>query len=202
MYSIIIKQILDILFAIILFIILFPLLILISLILLVILKNTFIFKQNRAGLNGKTFCLYKFKTMRDLYNEDNELLPENERIFKFGKFLRKSSLDEIPSLFNVIKGDMSFVGPRPLLVQYLPLYSKKQMQRHNATPGITGWAQVNGRNSINWDEKFKLDLYYVNNKNFLLDLKIIFMTFKTILFKNDINNSNEISMPLFNGNKK
>lgn len=137
-----------------------------------------IFTQPRPGLNGKIFHVYKFRTMTNQRNEDGELLPDVERLTSFGKLLRKLSLDELPQLWNVLKGDMSFVGPRPLLVEYLPLYNERQARRHEVRPGITGWAQVNGRNAISWEQKFEYDVWYVENQSFWLDMKILFLTVK------------------------
>lgn len=140
------------------------------------LGSPVIFKQERPGLNGKSFYLYKFRTMTDEKDEKGDLVPDEKRLTDFGKLLRKLSLDELPQLINVIKGDVSFVGPRPLLMEYLPLYTPEQARRHDVRPGMTGWAQVNGRNAISWEKKFELDVWYVENKSFLLDMKIIYLT--------------------------
>ena len=160
------------------------------------------FRQVRPGKVGKPFEMIKFRTMRDSTNENGDLLPDSERIAPFGSFLRNSSLDELPELWNVLKGDMSIVGPRPLLMEYLPLYSTDQARRHNARPGITGWAQVNGRNAISWEEKFKYDVWYVENQSFLLDLKIIWMTIKKVIAREGIFADGEATMPKFTGNKE
>lgn len=160
-----------------------------------------LFKQNRPGLNGEIFEMIKFRSMRDVIDDQGNSLPDSERLTPFGKQLRGSSLDELPGLWNVLKGDMSLVGPRPLLVEYLPLYSAEQNKRHNVRPGITGWAQVNGRNSISWDEKFKLDIWYVENRTFWLDIKIIFMTLKKVLIKEGISADGEVTMQKFTGNE-
>lgn len=140
------------------------------------LGSPVIFKQERPGLNGKPFFLYKFRTMTDEKDENGDLVPDEKRLTDFGKLLRKLSLDELPQLFNVMKGDVSFVGPRPLLMEYLPLYTSEQARRHDVRPGMTGWAQVNGRNAISWEKKFELDVWYVENQSFLLDMKIIYLT--------------------------
>ena len=139
-----------------------------------------LFQQERPGLFGRSFTMYKFRSMSDQRDTDGNLLPDIKRLTPFGRFLRSTSLDELPELWNVLKGDMSMVGPRPLLVEYLPLYSEQQARRHEALPGITGWAQVNGRNAISWEEKFELDVWYVDNQNMVLDLKIVFMTIKRV----------------------
>ncbi|KEQ13077.1 sugar transferase [Endozoicomonas numazuensis] len=157
------------------------------------------FTQERPGLNGKPFYMVKFRTMRDACDADGQPLPDSERLTDFGRWLRGSSLDELPELWNVLKGDMSLVGPRPLLMQYLPLYSKEQYRRHEMKPGITGWAQINGRNAISWKEKFKLDIWYVDNQSLWLDIKILFMTFKKVLFKDDISADDHATMPYFTG---
>jgi len=158
-----------------------------------------IFKQERPGVDGKIFTLYKFKTMSDDKDIDGNLLPDELRITKFGKFLRHSSLDEIPSFFNVMKGDMSIVGPRPLLEEYLILYSQEQKKRHNVRPGITGLAQISGRNSLSWDEKLKLDIWYVENRNLILDIKIIFKTIFKVLKRDGISHHTHATMPKFKG---
>ena len=158
-----------------------------------------IFKQDRPGVDGKIFTLYKFKTMSDDKDIDGNLLSDELRITKFGKFLRHSSLDEIPSFFNVMKGDMSIVGPRPLLEEYLILYSQEQKKRHNVRPGITGLAQISGRNSLSWDEKLKLDIWYVENRNLILDIKIIFRTIFKVLKRDGISHHTHATMPKFKG---
>lgn len=163
------------------------------------LGSPIIFKQQRPGLHGKPFYLYKFRSMTDERDSDGNVLPDYIRLTSFGKFLRKYSLDELPQLFNVIKGDLSLVGPRPLLVEYLELYTGEQAKRHDVRPGITGWAQVNGRNSISWDEKFKLDVWYVENQSFLLDSKILYLTFIKVLKSEGIQNGNHATMPVFKG---
>ena len=159
------------------------------------------FRQTRPGLNGKPFEMVKFRTMLDAIDNHGNPLPDDQRITSFGSFLRSSSLDELPELWNVLKGDMSLVGPRPLLMEYLPLYSEQQYRRHEARPGVTGWAQVNGRNAISWEEKFKLDVWYVDNRSLWLDLKILFLTVKKVLVRDGISGEGEATMSKFTGNK-
>ena len=159
------------------------------------------FIQKRPGHNCETFNLYKFRTMNEKTDKNGKLLPDFKRITSFGKFLRSSSLDELPSFLNVLKGEMSLVGPRPLLVDYLDRYNDEQIQRHNIKPGITGWAQVNGRNAVDWDKKFEYDLWYVKNNSFLVDLKVLFLTVKKIFKKEGINKNSEDTMDAFLGNK-
>ena len=157
------------------------------------------FLQERPGKNGKIFKVIKFKTMTDERDANGELLPDADRLTKVGSFVRSTSIDELPQLINVLKGDMALIGPRPLLVQYLPLYSKEQMRRHEVRPGISGWAQCHGRNQISWTEKFKLDVWYVDNLSLLTDLKVIFITIKKVLFREDINSDNDVTMEDFDG---
>src|SRR5690554_5059659 len=157
------------------------------------------FRQTRPGLNGKPFEMVKFRTMRDAVDENGKPLPDSERITPFGRFLRSTSLDELPELWNVLKGDMSVVGPRPLRMDYLPLYNEHQARRHDVRPGVTGWAQINGRNSISWEEKFDLDVWYVDNQSMLLDLKIIFLTVKKVLVREGIDSQEDVPMPRFTG---
>jgi sugar transferase EpsL len=158
-----------------------------------------LFRQQRPGLHGRPLTLYKFRTMTDARDEMGNLLPDADRLTPFGRFLRASSLDELPELINVLKGDMSIVGPRPLLTQYLPLYTPEQMRRHEVRPGITGWAQVNGRNALTWEEKFALDVWYVDNHTFWLDLKIILLTLWKIAKREDINQPGQATMKPFEG---
>lgn len=158
-----------------------------------------LFKQKRPGLNGEPFTFYKFRTMTNKRHENGDLLPDEQRLTPFGRFLRSTSLDELPSLFNVLKGEMSLVGPRPLLMEYLPLYNSFQQRRHSIKPGITGWAQIKGRNSITWDEKFEKDIWYVDNQSFLLDLKILFLTIIITLRRYDISANQHQTMPKFRG---
>ena len=177
-----------------------PILCLLSLLLLTI-RTPIFFKQKRPGLHNAPFTFYKFRTMTSEKDENGNLLSDKDRITSFGKFLRKTSLDELPSLWNVLKGDMSLVGPRPLLMEYLPLYSKEQMRRHEVKPGITGWAQINGRNAISWEEKFELDVWYVDNQSFWLDIKIILLTIFKVLKQEGISQSDHTTMPKFKGSE-
>ena len=158
------------------------------------------FTQERPGRNGKIFKVIKFKTMTDERDADGNLLPDAERLTPVGRFVRSTSIDELPQLINVLKGDMALIGPRPLLVQYLPLYSKEQARRHEVRPGITGWAQCHGRNSISWPEKFKLDLWYVDHCSLITDIKVIFITIKKVLLRDGISQEGQATMELFNGN--
>ena len=175
----------------------FPLF-LITLLIRLQLGKPLLFRQIRPGLHGKPFTICKFRTMSDARDEQGNLLPESERLTDLGRFLRATSLDELPELFNVLKGDMSLVGPRPLLMDYLDRYSPEQVRRHEVKPGLTGWAQINGRNALSWDEKFKLDVWYVDHRSFLLDLKIIALTFKKILLREGISHQGDATMPIFN----
>ena len=159
------------------------------------------FRQTRPGRHGKPFEMVKFRTMTDARGVDGQLLPDAERLTAFGRFLRAASLDELPELWNVLKGDMSLVGPRPLLVEYLPLYSAEQLRRHEVRPGITGWAQVNGRNALSWDEKFKLDVWYVDHRSLWLDIKILWLTVRKVLVREGISAAGEATMTKFTGSK-
>ena len=174
------------------------------LILLVLYKFKFpiLFKQPRPGLNGKVFNICKFRTMTNVFDKDGILLSDEVRLTRFGKFLRSTSLDELPSLWNVLKGDMSLVGPRPLLLEYLPLYSTKQSRRHEVKPGVTGWAQVNGRNTITWSEKFDLDVWYVDNQSIWLDIKILWLTVKKVINRSGINQEGQATIEKFKGNNE
>lgn len=163
------------------------------------LGSPVLFRQTRPGRNGKPFKMIKFRTMRDAVDANSNVLPDFQRMTPFGNFLRSTSLDELPELWNVLKGDMSLVGPRPLLMEYLPLYSPEQYRRHDVRPGVTGWAQVNGRNALSWEEKFKLDVWYVDNRSFLLDLKIIFLTVKKVFIREGISAQGEATMSKFEG---
>ncbi|MBO1623975.1 MULTISPECIES: sugar transferase [Bacillus] len=165
------------------------------------LGSPILFKQQRPGLHGKPFFLYKFRTMTDETDSEGNMLPDNVRLTKFGKFLRKYSLDELPQLVNVIKGDLSLVGPRPLLMEYLELYTEEQAKRHNVRPGITGWAQVNGRNAISWEEKFDFDVWYVKNRTFFLDMKILLLTVKKVSKSEGINQVGHVTIEKFTGTK-
>jgi sugar transferase EpsL len=178
-----------------------PIIIIVALLIKLKLGTPILFKQQRPGLNGKPFYLFKFRTMTDAKNRNGELLSDEIRLTPFGLILRKLSLDEFPQLINVIKGDISLVGPRPLLMEYLPLYTKEQFKRHEVKPGITGWAQVNGRNAISWEEKFELDVWYVNNQSFFLDLKILFLTVYKVFKSEGINQPGNVTMERFTGGK-
>ncbi|EAL0656618.1 undecaprenyl phosphate N,N'-diacetylbacillosamine 1-phosphate transferase [Campylobacter jejuni] len=198
MYEKVFKRIFDFILALV-FLVLFSPVILITALLLKITQGSVIFTQNRPGLDEKIFKIYKFKTMSDERDEKGELLNDELRLKAFGKIVRSLSLDELLQLFNVLKGDMSFVGPRPLLVEYLPLYNKEQKLRHKVRPGITGWAQVNGRNAISWQKKFELDVYYVKNISFLLDLKIMFLTALKVLKRSGVSKEGHVTTEKFNG---
>lgn len=197
-----IKRIFDFLSATLVFLLLSPIFIIITICLMITNNGKPFFFQQRPGKNEKIFKIIKFKTMRDLKPGDEANIHSLNRVTKLGAFIRKYSIDEIPQLINVIKGDMSVVGPRPLLVHYLPLYNNLQKQRHNVTPGITGWAQVMGRNTISWEDKFKFDVWYVKNQSFSLDLKIIILTIKHIIIPTGINNNEGTNMPEFTGTIK
>ncbi|EMS7184499.1 undecaprenyl phosphate N,N'-diacetylbacillosamine 1-phosphate transferase [Campylobacter lari] len=198
MYKNGLKRVFDFILALILLIIFLPFMVLIGIVLKIVQGSVF-FKQARPGLNEKIFYIYKFKTMGDETDENGELLPDELRLKPFGKLVRSLSLDELPQLFNVLKGDMSFIGPRPLLVEYLPLYNQEQKKRHDVRPGITGWAQINGRNAISWEQKFKYDVEYVQNCSFLFDLKIFFMTIVKVLKRSGINKEGVATTDKFNG---
>ena len=195
----VLKRIIDLTISFIAIFFLWPIFLLIYLLVIINLGAPGFFIQERVGKNNKVFKMIKFRTMKDSRDKNGNLLSDEERLTKFGKFLRASSCDELPELINVIKGEMSLVGPRPLLLQYLPIYSKEQLRRHDVLPGITGWAQINGRNLISWTEKFKLDLWYVDNWSLLLDIKIIFLTIYKVFKRDGINQSNNVTMEYFNG---
>ena len=195
-----IKRALDILGAAIGLIVFSPILIVIALMIRREMGSPVLFRQTRPGLRGKPFQMIKFRTMRDAIDTDGRPLPDAERLTNLGRFLRSSSLDELPELWNVLKGEMSLVGPRPLLIEYLPLYSPDQARRHELRPGVTGWAQVNGRNAISWDEKFALDVWYVDNRSLWLDLKIIWLTIRKVLKRDGISAAVEATMSKFTGN--
>jgi len=195
------KRLFDIIIVIPAIIILSPLIIVISLLVYFKMGSPIVFRQVRPGLNERPFIIYKFRTMTNGYNENGKLLSDAIRLTRFGRFLRSWSLDELPELFNVLKGDMSLVGPRPLLSEYLPLYKKEQNRRHEVKPGITGWAQVNGRNAISWDEKFKLDVWYVDHRSFWLDNKILLLTLIKVLKREGIDNSTKVTMEPFKGSE-
>ena len=200
MYDKYVKRLIDIILSLLAIVILSPVLIVVAILVRVKLGSPILFKQARPGKNGKIFYLYKFRTMTDEKDENGNLLPDDIRLTKFGKELRSTSLDELPEFFNILKGDMSFIGPRPLLVKYLPLYSEQQMHRHDVRPGLTGLAQVNGRNALSWQEKFNYDLEYVNNISFGLDIKIFIKTFLVVLKRSDISSSTSETMEEFKGN--
>ena len=198
MYKSFIKRMLDLLVSLSLIIVLAPVILLVALLLKCVL-GAVLFRQERPGLNERIFILYKFKTMSDERDENGNLLPDEFRLKPFGKVIRSLSLDELPQLFNVLKGDMSLIGPRPLLVKYLPLYNEAQKHRHDVRPGITGWAQVNGRNDISWEKKFELDLFYVRNCSFALDAKIALMTMVRVFQRSGISKSGNATSDEFNG---
>lgn len=179
-----------------------PVLIAISLLIRREMGSPVLFHQTRPGLRGKPFQMVKFRTMREALDAEGRPLPDAERLTKLGRFLRSSSLDELPELWNVLKGDMSLVGPRPLLMEYLPLYSPEQARRQEVRPGISGWAQVNGRNAISWDEKFALDVWYIDNRSLWLDLRIIWLTIRKVVKREGISAAGEATMPKFEGEKK
>lgn len=180
-------------------IVLSPLMVCLALLIRVKLGAPVLFSQVRPGLNTGPFRMYKFRSMTNAHDAQGVLLPDAERLTPFGKFLRASSLDELPELFNILRGDMSLVGPRPLLMEYLPLYSARQARRHEVRPGLTGWAQVNGRNALSWDEKFELDVWYVENRSFALDLKILWLTLLTVIRRKGISSDGHATMPPFTG---
>ncbi len=196
------KRPMDIILSLIALIVLSPILLIVALLVRIKLGSPVIFKQQRPGINEKIFIMYKFRTMTDERDENGELLPDSIRLTKFGKFLRSTSLDELPELFNILKGDMSVIGPRPLLVEYLPLYDEYQKRRHEVRPGLSGLAQVSGRNAINWEDKFNLDVEYVDNISFFGDWKIIFLTLKKVFIREGISSNTAVTMEPFRGSKK
>ncbi len=193
------KRMIDIVVSIIALIVFLPLLLIVSILIRVKLGGPVLFKQKRPGLDGEVFEMIKFRSMRDAFDKDGNALPDSERLTSFGLKLRASSLDELPGLWNILKGNMSLVGPRPLLVEYLPLYSQEQARRHEVRPGLTGWAQINGRNAISWEEKFKLDVWYVENQNILLDLRILLMTVRKVFIREGIHANDHVSIEAFKG---
>jgi undecaprenyl phosphate N,N'-diacetylbacillosamine 1-phosphate transferase len=201
MYKLFIKPLFDFCIALILLLILFPVIIILALLVYFKLGSPVLFRQVRPGKNEKMFSLYKFRTMNELRDQDGEFLSDSVRITRFGKYLRRTSLDELPQFFNILKGDLSLVGPRPLLVEYLPLYDEEQKKRHLVKPGITGWAQVNGRNSLTWEDKFRLDVFYVEHLSFLIDLKILILTISKVLKGSGINTDEGVTMDKFKGSK-
>ncbi|MEH6842949.1 sugar transferase [Bacillus thuringiensis] len=201
-YGRFIKRPMDFILSLIAIIMLSPVFLIVAFLVKTRLGSPVLFKQERPGLNGTIFKMYKFRTMTDEKNENGELLPDSVRLTKFGKFLRSTSLDELPGLFNIFKGDMSIIGPRPLLVQYLPLYNEHQKRRHEVRPGLSGLAQVNGRNAISWEEKFNYDIEYVDNMDFIMDWKIILLTIKKVFIREGINSQTAATMEPFKGNSK
>ena len=196
-----IKSIFDKILALFLIILFSPIYIVVSLLIFFKMGSPILFRQKRPGYKEKIFGIYKFRTMTNEKDEFGNLLSDEQRLVGIGKFIRSTSLDELPQLFNVLKGEMSFVGPRPLLVEYLPLYNQKQKRRHDVKPGITGWAQVNGRNAISWEQKFDYDVWYVDNQSFWLDIKILWLTFLKVVKRSDISSSTSSTMEKFTGSK-
>ena len=195
------KRLIDIICSLIGLILFFPILLVVALLIRINLGSPVFFTQTRLGKDGKEFKMIKFRTMKDSLDKFGQLLPDEQRLTKFGKILRSTSLDELPELINVLKGDMTLVWPRPLLVEYKELYSERQFRRHEVSPGITGWAQINGRNAISWNERFELDVWYVDNISFLLDMKILVMTILKVIKRDGINEQGQASMSKFTGNK-
>jgi len=193
------KRLFDIILSLILIILLSPFLTITALLVFFKIGKAILFKQIRPGLNEQLFTIYKFRTMSNETDNRGELLPDNQRLANIGLFIRKVSLDELPQLFNVLKGEMSFIGPRPLLVEYLELYNNHQKRRHSIKPGISGWAQVNGRNAISWEQKFEYDVWYVDNQSFLLDMKILWMTFLKVVKRSGISSAGSVTMEKFKG---
>lgn len=202
MYKKFIKRILDFSLALLALIIISPIFLIVSILVFIFLGKPIIFKQERPGKNEKIFTLYKFRTMTDKKDKNGNLLPDEKRLTSFGKFLRATSLDELPELINIIKGDMSFIGPRPLLVKYLPYYTKEEHHRHDVRPGLTGWAQVNGRNLLNWDDRFKKDIEYVNNISFKMDIKVIFKTIGIVLKREGVTDNKTVTMTFLDEERK
>ena len=200
MYAAYLKRWIDFLVAFMALILLSPFLLLVAILLWINNNGNIFFVQQRPGKDARLFSVMKFKTMNDKKDEHGNLLPDKKRITAMGRFIRSTSIDELPQLINVLKGDMSLIGPRPLLPKYLPLYNEQQKKRHAVRPGITGWAQVNGRNAISWHQKFEYDVWYVNNLSFLVDLKILWLTFKKIIIREGINSNDNVTMTPFTGN--
>ncbi|MGC8784283.1 MAG: sugar transferase [Armatimonadota bacterium] len=200
MRSPLLKRFVDILGASIGIVLTTPLMLILAVLVRVTMGKPVLFRQKRPGLHGKPFVMLKFRTMTDRRDVNGELLPDELRLTRFGKWLRSTSLDELPELFNVLKGEMSLVGPRPLLMEYLPRYTPEQARRHEVKPGITGWAQINGRNALSWEEKFKLDVWYVDNWNLWLDMKILLLTLWKVLKREGISAEGSATMPVFTGN--
>ena len=194
------KRLLDMSTSVVLLLMLSPIMAIVAVCILISYGKPILFRQSRPGKDGKLFMMFKFRTMSDARDSNGELLPDSQRLGRLGRFLRKSSLDELPELLNVIKGEMSLVGPRPLLPEYLPLYDREQARRHEVRPGITGWAQVKGRNSLAWKDKFELDVWYVDNRSIWLDIRILFMTIVQVFKAGDVNQSGQATMSKFTGN--
>lgn len=197
-----VKRLMDFMLSLIAIIVLSPILLIVAILVKIKLGGPVLFKQERPGLNEKIFIMYKFRTMNNQRDDNGELLPDNVRLTKFGRILRSTSLDELPELFNILKGDMSIIGPRPLLVQYLPLYNEYQKRRHNVRPGLSGLAQISGRNAISWEDKFNLDVDYVDTVSFIGDWRIIFLTLKKVFVREGINSETAVTMEPFKGTKK
>jgi len=195
------KRVFDTILALLLLLLLSPILFIVSFLILQKMGRPILFRQQRPGVNNRIFTIYKFRTMSDERDENGTLLSDEQRLYGFGKFLRSASLDELPQLFNILQGSMSFVGPRPLLIEYLPLYNEEQKRRQEVKPGITGWAQVNGRNAISWKEKFEYDVWYVKHQSFWLDMKILWMTFMKVLKRSDISSDTHVTMEKFTGDE-
>ncbi len=195
------KSIFDRILALFLIILFLPIFIIVSLLILWKMGSPILFRQKRPGYKEEIFGIYKFRTMTNDTDKDGNLLPDEQRLIGIGKFIRSISLDELPQLFNVLKGEMSFVGPRPLLIEYLDLYDDEQKRRHDVKPGITGWAQVNGRNAISWEQKFDYDIWYVDNQSFLLDIKILWLTFLKVIKRSDISSNTSATMEKFTGSR-
>ena len=200
MYQVVIKRLIDICVALFGLLLLSPILAIVAICIRIQMGSPILFRQQRPGLHGKPFDMLKFRTMTNAKDDHAQLLPDEQRLTWFGKFLRKTSLDEFPELINVLKGEMSLVGPRPLLMQYLPLYSTEQNRRHDVKPGLTGWAQINGRNAISWEQKFEYDVWYVDHQSFLLDVKILLLTVWKVVRRDGISAGNHATMPFFTGN--
>ncbi len=196
------KRVFDLVAAFLLIIFVMPILFLVTLFIIVTIGRPVLFKQQRPGLGGQSFYIYKFRTMTNVRDRNNEELPDKDRLTKTGLILRKYSLDELPQLINVLKGELSIVGPRPLLMEYMDLYTEKQARRHEVPPGITGWAQVNGRNNLSWEERFELDLWYVDNHSFYLDMKIILMTLLKVFRSEGVSQEGHVTMSKFKGTRE
>jgi len=193
------KRLFDLTFALIALVILSPIILAVAILVSVFLGRPILFKQQRPGYKGRPFFIYKFRSMTNRLTHDGSLLPDAERLTRFGRLLRSLSLDELPELFNIVRGEMSFVGPRPLLMEYLPLYSAEQARRHDVVPGLTGWAQINGRNALDWPARFKMDIWYVDHWSFWLDIKIIFLTVWKVLSREGVNQDGQSTVEYFKG---